>query len=342
MKKPIVLGFLSALAVTITVSGIGQIQSRFLSPVPDGYSIFESLKPRLENKKLKFRLQHDISLVPVVNAAQPYEKAHAYAVVDLDTGKVITSKDGDKQVPIASITKLMSAIVALDLGSPEDLFTVTERAANIIPTKIGVVPGQKLTINELLHAMLLTSANDAAEVMRDGFDTKYSRDTFVKAMNYKAEFLGLRHTHFANPQGFDDPANYSSAEDLAVLSQYALTNYPLLAQIVKKDYAFLPASKNHKQYDLYNWNGLIGVYPTAQGIKIGNTGDAGTTTVVVAARNGKKMAAVLLGAPGVLERDLWTAELLDIGYKESLGLTAVAVTEDDLRDKYATWKYFNN
>src|SRR5690606_3687251 len=96
----------------------------------------------------------------------------------------------------------------------------------------------------------------------------------------------------------------------------------------------------HKQFDLYNWNGLLGVYPGASGVKIGNTGDAQKTTIVTAERNGKKLLVVVLGAPGVLERDMWAAELLDLGFEKQYGMAPINVTEEQLRAKYKTWKYW--
>ena len=128
---------------------------------------------------------------------------------------------------------------------------------------------------------------------------------------------------------------------MILLSRYALTKYPLIAAIVKKDYQLLPKNKNHKQYDLYNWNGLLGVYPEVQGVKIGNTDKAGKTTVVLARRNGVKLLTVVLGAPSVLKRDLWAAKLLDIGFNNLKGLQMVGVGEDMLKEKYNTWKYWN-
>jgi len=109
----------------------------------------------------------------------------------------------------------------------------------------------------------------------------------------------------------------------------------------KKDYELLPENKNHKQFDLYNWNGLINVYPNTQGLKIGNTNDAGNTTVVLSEREGKKVLVVLLGAPGVVERDLWASQLLDYGFEKSKGLARVNLTDQDLLNKYATWQYWN-
>lgn len=315
--------------------------SLLLSPLPKKIDTFDSIKPRLQKKVNEFNLKQSSILIPKVQAAGEYDDASAYAVVDLDSGEVLAEKNLSEQLPIASITKVMTAIVALDLADSEEAFTVTKTAANKIPTKIGVIPGQKMTLKELLNASLMTSANDATEVIRDGIDEKYGEDgLFIKAMNEKAKFLKMKNSHFENPQGFDNSENYSTAEDLSILAHYALNNYPLIADIVKKEYEFLDANNNHKQFDLYNWNGLIGVYPNVYGLKIGNTERAGTTTVVASKRDGRNLLVVLLGAPDVLKRDLWTSQLLDMGF-EMMGVQSVNITEEDLRAKYATWQYWN-
>ncbi len=315
--------------------------NRWVSPITSEYNVIEMLRPRLQEKKLNFKLKKDLSLIPQSHAASTFDEAKAYGVVDLDTGEIIAEKGLSERLPIASLTKVMTAVVALDLVSPDESFYISKRAAAEIPTKIGVIPGQTMKLNELLHAILMTSANDAAEAIRDGIDRKYNQDgVFIEAMNIKAQAIGLKNSHFANPQGFDSPENYSSVEDLALLTQYALINYPLIAEIVKKDYQFLAANYNHKQFDLYNWNGLIGVYPNTYGMKIGNTGKAGVTTIVVSEREGKRIVAIVLGAPGILKRDLWAADLLDLGFEQQLSLKPVKVTEKQLKAKYASWKYF--
>ncbi len=320
---------------------------KLVMPIPQEEEIQETgamkiIKPLLEAVPNTFVLKNPTSpFFSPAHASSVMDSAAGYAVIDLDTGEIIAAKEGNVRLPIASITKTMTAVVALDLADKTELFTVSEHAASIEPTKIGVIPGEKMTVDELLHGLMLVSGNDAAEVIREGIDAKYNEKIFIKAMNEKAKILGLKNTHFSNPQGFDSPQNYSSVEDLAILTHYALTNYPELASIVSKDYYFLPANANHKQFDMYNWNGLIGVYPNAQGLKIGNTDDAGKTTVVTSTRNGKKMAAIVLGAPRILERDLWAAQLLDLGYERTLGLKPVKVTEEQLGKKYSTWKYWN-
>lgn len=341
----VLAGFLMAilpkLGVTVEGFSLSGSTASIISPLPAEEDPLKLIYPRLERKMNEFELTRESSIIPEAHAGGIYDDANAYVVIDFDTGKVIAEKDSRTPVAIASLTKVMTAVTALDLVLPEEEIVVSEAAQEMIPTKIGVVAGQKLTLNELLHALMMTSANDAAEVIKDGVNTKYGKDVFVKAMNAKAQFLGLQNTHFENPQGFDGDEHYSSAEDLAVLTHYAMVNYPLIAQVSKKDYLHLASNQSHKQFDLYNWNGLLEVYPGTMGVKIGNTGRAKKTTIVLSERGGRKVMAVLLGAPGVLERDLWTANLLDLAFETEFGLPPVKITEAQLKEKYASWKSFN-
>ncbi len=341
----IFIGTFLAMFIMVSLQYLGVRLSlkipKLVVPFPKNTQIMDKIRPKLEQKSNNFELKKSPQLIPSVHAASEFENAASYSVVDLDTGEILAEKNGNRRLPIASLTKIMTAVVSLDLAEPAELFTVTDKAVKVEPTTLGIIPGEKMSLEELLNGVLLTSANDATEEIRDGVNKKYNDDIFIKAMNEKAAYLGLTDTHFTNPQGFDDEGNYSSVEDLTKLTQYALINYPLFASIVKKDYQLLPPNQNHKQFDLYNWNGLVNVYPDVQGVKIGNTDDAGKTTIVLSTREGKKMLAVVLGAPGIVERDAWAAQLLDIGYKKTLGLVPVNVTEDQLKQKYSTWKYWN-
>lgn len=300
----------------------------------------DQVLPKLLNYENTFELKKPSTIITSAYAGAEYDSAAAYAVVDFDTGEVILSKNLDKQLRIASVTKIMTSIVALDLATPSELFTVTETASKAIPTRLALTPGEKMSVEELINAALLTSANDCAQLLQEGIDTKYGDKIFIDAMNEKAKFLGLKNSHFTNPQGFDNKYHYSSVEDVAILTRYAMTNYPLIAEVAKKEFEELEATPDHKYHWLNNWNGLVGVYPGAIGLKIGNTGEAGHTTSVVVEREGKKLIAVLLGAPGVLERDYWTSQILDAAF-DKVGVKAANITEEDLRAKYKTFKYFN-
>ena len=311
-----------------------------VSPLNSNQKILDNIIPKLEVKPLSFKLKNTTSLVSKAYAGGDYDQAAAYGVVDYDTGEILFEKNSQKMLPIASLTKLMTAVVALDLANPNDEFTVSPNAPRMIPTRLALTAGEKYTLEELLNAALLTSANDCTQVIAENIDAKYGQKVFVDAMNAKAAVLGLKSSHFTNPQGFDDGHPYSTIQDYAILTEYALKNYPTIAAIVVKDHEVLTGSQKHTEAYLNNWQGLIGVYPGAMGVKIGNTDDAGYTTAVVAERGGKKLITIVLGTPGIIQRDMWAAELLDAGFQKSAGLQPINVTESQLRAKYATWKYF--
>ncbi len=319
---------------------VPRLYHQSLIPVKEVDS-FAPLVSKLHKTKNTFNLKSPIQLVLQAHAAASYDNASSYIAIDMDNGQIIEGKNPDAPLPIASLTKVMSSVIGLDLMASTDEVTISQYSSLMPATTIGVVPGQKMQIQELLHAMLMTSANDAAQALHDGVNDAYHSDVFVRAMNEKATFLGLTHSHFANAEGFDDSNNYSSVKDLALLSHYALTNYPVIASIAQQDFLHMPADSFHKQYDLNNWNGLLGVYPGVYGLKIGNTGQAGYTTIVASERNGHRVLVVLLGTPGVLERDQWAADLLDTAFNDAYNLPPVGVTADALRAKYATWQYWN-
>lgn len=321
----------------------------FLSPLPQRINrgtiffqkidILEKVKPKLEQKQHEFKLKK--SLIPILSAGSDYDGAQAYGVIDFDSGEIIAEKNLSEKLSIASLTKIMTAVVALDLASLDETFTVSKLASVQIPTKVMLKPGEKYSLSQLLAHALISSANDSAQVIKEGIDTKFGQEVFIKAMNAKAQVLGLKNTHFENPQGLDGYNHFSTIEDLSILSHYAMEEYPIIAQIVGKEVEDLTQNGADMRFYLQNWNGLLGVYPGISGIKIGNTDKAGVCTTVLSEREGKKVLVVLLGAPGVLERDLWAGQLLDLGFSKISNLTPVNITEAQLKEKYASWKYFN-
>lgn len=313
------------------------VKKPWISPAPKAPDILHQIEPKLKLKENNFQLKK--SLISPVSAGSDYEQASAYSVVNFDSGDVLASKKLSDPLPIASLTKIMTAVVGLDLANLDEKFTVSDQAAAEPPTKVMLKSGEQYSFKDLLSFMLVSSANDSAQVIKEGIDNKFGQDIFIDAMNKKAQILGLTHTHFTNAEGLDSPDNYSSVEDLSILSHYAVANYPLITQLVREGSLDLTGNTDLRFY-LNNWNGLLGVYPGVQGVKIGNTEKAGSTTIVLSERDGKKVLAVILGAPGVLQRDLWAGELLDLGFNKLAGLPPVSVTEDELRAKYASWKYF--
>lgn len=311
------------------------------TPLPKKVDPLERVRVKLQGLYNNFQLQI-VAAFPqdFGNSNNLLEQASAYGAMDFDNGQVLFSKNLNLKLPIASLTKIMTAVVALDLASPDVRFPVSERAAAQLPTKVMLKPGENYPLEELLKFALITSANDSVEVIKEGINAKYDSDIFVQSMNIKAQVIGLHDTHFANAEGYDNEGNFSSVGDLMLLAHYAIEHYPLIAQIVREDHEDLTNNGSDLRFYLNNWNGLLGVYPGVLGIKIGNTEKGGYTSVVLSERENKKVLAVVLGAPGVLERDLSAAELLDLGFNKLQGLSPIGLTEDQLKQKYASWKYF--
>ncbi|MBI2086166.1 D-alanyl-D-alanine carboxypeptidase [Candidatus Daviesbacteria bacterium] len=340
MVKRFFRTFLITLCLTFLMVVISHfhIKTGLISPQLKTQDILEKIQPKLERKQNNFYLKKQF--IQNVSAGSEYDQAVSYAVVDYDSGQILLSKNLSGRLPMASLTKVMTAVVALDLAKPDEQFTVSDKAALQIPTKVMLKAGEKFSLENLLQQMLISSANDSAETLKEGIDAKFNQAIFIKAMNLKAQIIGLKDTHFTNAEGFDSRNHYSSVEDLSVLAVYALKQYPLIAQTVSRQFADLTEGGADNRFYLNNWNGLLGVYPGAFGVKIGNTQKAGNCTIVASERGDKKIVAVILGAPGVLERDLWASELLDLGFSKLANLPAVGVTEDQLKAKYASWKYY--
>lgn len=331
------LGIFLAIIISFapfTTQSQAQQMASPISPVDP----FDQVQLKLEEKSNNLTLKRPVSLIETAQAAGDFNDASSYIVVDMDGGEIILEKSSSQALYIASLTKVMTAIVASDLMDLNEQIVVSESAPKVVPTNMGLIPGHSWTLEELLHGLLMTSSNDTANAIKEGIDAKYGEGTFIRAMNAKSKFIGLKTSSFDNPQGFDGIENFSTAEDLALLTMYFYKNYPELKSIASKEFQFFPETLSHKQADLYNWNGLLGVYPGSYGLKIGNTSKAGKTTIVASEREGKKVLVVLLGAPGILERDLWAAQLLDLGFSNKFQLAMANVTKDQLKAKYATWK----
>jgi len=137
-----------------------KITSGITSPLPSDWSVFDVVGSKLKQKSNSYQLKREVGFISEAVAASDYEMANAYIVVDYDSGKILAEKNISQRLPIASLTKIMTAIIALDLAPSDEQFSVSSQAASIPPTKIGVVPNQKMSNNELLHAVMLTSANE--------------------------------------------------------------------------------------------------------------------------------------------------------------------------------------
>ncbi len=243
-----------------------------------------------------------------ISPAKPTVSAESAILIEAESGRVIYEKQSDKPLPMASTTKVMTALVALSLASPETVITVSPLAVGIEGSSIYLTAGEKLTLEELLYALLLESANDAAAAIATGLCG--SIEEFANEMNRKAEALGLKSTHFTNPHGLDDEEHYTTAEELAIIAKKALEN-DLIATIVATGKASIPSPEGARGRLLINHNKLLRLYQGCIGVKTGYTKRSGRCLVSAAERDGVRLIAVTINAP-----DDWSdhKSLYDYGF----------------------------
>jgi D-alanyl-D-alanine carboxypeptidase (penicillin-binding protein 5/6) len=251
----------------------------------------------------------------------PKVDAAAGILVDAGTGSILWARSPHTPLPPASTTKVLSTLVALQNFDPERVVTVTADALHQAgdETVMGLKPGNQLTVHELLDGMLTVSGNDAATAL--AVDT-VGMDVFVNAMNQQVGALGLHDSHFVTPVGLDDPRQRASAYDLAAIAATDVAQFPLFRQIVSQTDMVLAASPQHPEFDLSNLNRLLRLYPAADGIKPGYTGDAGACLIGMAERDGHRLISVVLNAPALYSD---TRALLDWGFTQE-GLPSLLPT----------------
>jgi D-alanyl-D-alanine carboxypeptidase len=245
---------------------------------------------------------HPIAEIPSI-------KGRAAIVVDLTAGQILYQQDQGTRYAEASLTKMMTALVAADLTPLDTVITVPDGATQVEPNHMGISTGEKLTVRELLEGMLLDSGNDAAEAIAMGI---VDRPKFIDFMNQKAAALHLRASHFTNPSGLDEADHYSSAYDLAVVGATLLADYPELRTIVGSKQVSIYSTPQHKAFNPINIDRLLSTYPGAIGIKPGYTGAAGYCLAAAATRNGRTILVVVLGST---QHFTDAATLLDFGFK---------------------------
>ncbi len=248
----------------------------------------------------------------LATSRQPYLPIYGQAayLVDLDTRLVLWERDPETSRAPASLTKLMTAMVAVDdAGSLDRIVEVATAATQVSPSVMGLSPGEKLTVRELLAGLFLDSGNDAAEALARGI---VPRERFIRQMNQKASSIGLTASRFVNPSGLDASGHGMSAHDLAHVAAYLDQYYPELAAIAATKDIAIPATATHKAFYPHNLNRLLWTYEGATGLKTGLTDDAGGCWLATATRNGRHLVAVVLNATGHSADD--AALLLDYGF----------------------------
>jgi D-alanyl-D-alanine carboxypeptidase len=237
--------------------------------------------------------------------------AQSAILVDPDRGEVLVDFDARSRRAPASLTKLMTVLVALDHVSLDHVITVTPEEAWSSPdwTAMGLTAGEQLTVRELLYGIFLVSGNDAAEALAQGVEP---RDQFIGEMNVKAAELGLHDTHFSNPSGLDQEGLYSSSYDMAVIASTLWNRHPEVMPIAATAAVDLPADGRHKDFQLLTLNKLLlWGYPGATGLKTGYTWDAGGCVAGTAQRGARRLVAIVMGSD-VFFTD--AAKLLDYGF----------------------------
>ena len=232
--------------------------------------------------------------------------AESAIVVETSTGRTVFEKDADTRRPMASTTKIMTALIALEAGDTARQVSVSGKAVGVEGSSVYLKSGDSLTLDDLVWALMLESANDAAAAI--AIEVAGSVDAFAELMNAKAAELGLKDTHFTNPHGLDNENHYTTASDLARLAAYALKN-ERFREIVSTYRHNI--SVGGETRCLLNHNKLLKLYDGAIGVKTGYTKRSGRCLVSAAERGGVTLVAVTLGAP-----DDWNDHraMLDCGF----------------------------
>ncbi|HEY5003357.1 MAG TPA: transglycosylase domain-containing protein [Ktedonobacteraceae bacterium] len=258
-----------------------------------------------------------LNILPILTAQSAY-------LIDGNTDKVLANSNGQQQLPMASTSKIMTALVALQYANVDQVVTIQQDAVDEVKNNQGssaqLVAGDSMTLRDLLYGLMLPSGDDAAIAIADA--VAGSPANFVTLMNQYAQNLQLTHTYYINPDGLTYRAtrgtleyNYTSASDLVHLAQIALQN-PLFAQIVQSSTYNVPPTLYHHSYDWVNTNTLLSTYPGTIGIKTGSTQEAGACLVFSAVRDGQYLIGAVLHAGTITSDQRFTdaAKLLDWGF----------------------------
>lgn len=268
-------------------------------------------------------------------APPPKLPAKAAILTVLNTGQRLYGLNAQKELPIASTTKLMTALQVLEHASLGEVVADPDYHFAAADSQIYLVPGERMSVHDLMIAMLVPSADDAAQDLAYNIGG-HSVTRFIAMMNQGARKLGLTHTHYSTPSGLDTPGNYSSASDLVKLAGYLLEHYQFFAHVVALPHAVLQTG-NHPRY-VVSRNDLVSRVPWIHGVKTGHTSKAGYVLVAEGQRDGMTLLSAVLGTPSEAARDSSTLALLDWGYANfrlTSPLTAGAVVARPTANGYS-------
>ena len=237
-------------------------------------------------------------------------------LIEANSGKIIFEKEINKEVSVASMTKMVAQIIILEEIKAkhikwDDIATVSKNASDMGGSQIYLEQGEKITLEDLMKGISVASGNDATVAMAEYISG--SEEKFVKRMNKKVKELGLVHTHFTNCTGLDEKNHYSSAYDMAMIARELVVNYPEILKFssIYEDYL---RENTNKKFWLVNTNKLIAGYEGTDGLKTGHTDDAGYCLAATTKRNNVRLIAIVLGEKESKTRNKETMELLDYGF----------------------------
>jgi|SRR5680860_22656 len=247
----------------------------------------------------------------VLSDGLPRVSASSAVLMDVLTGDILFGKQADTRRAPASTTKIMTAILGLELGRPDEVVTVSPKAADIGEATLHLDPGERITLYELITGALVRSGNDACVAIAEHISG--SEEQFVKLMNKKALALGAQNTHFENTNGLPRKGHYSTAKDLALMARHGL-KLPQFASIIRQKETEIHFIEPDVFMDLRNTNKLLWNYPYANGVKTGTTTAAGKCLVASATKEGRKLVVVVLNAP---DRFGDAQKLLEWGFEKT-------------------------
>lgn len=239
----------------------------------------------------------------------PSISAKSALLYDLTAQKAVFSKNPNEKLPMASLAKIMTAIIALEYPKKDSKYIVS-KSDLVGENSMGLTNGEILSLEELLYGLILPSGNDAAETLASNYIGE--RTKFIEAMNNKAKSLGLSNTHFTNPSGLEgDGKQYTTAYDLLIITKYAL-KFPLFRKVAATVDYHIPYTPFHKEFYFYNETNLLTSYPGVKGVKTGFTDEAGFCLVTYLDYEGHEIIGIILGSNNRREE---MKELLDYSLK---------------------------
>jgi len=255
-------------------------------------------------------------------AFSPNTTAKGAVVLEVSSGRILFQKNAYLKMPMASTTKIMTAILAIEQGNLKDTVMISDRAAGVEGSSLYLIKGEKISLENLLYGLMLRSGNDAAVAVAEHVGGNV--EDFVAMMNQKALEIGAKDTHFTNPNGLHDDAHYTTAYDLALLSAYAMKN-PTFRTIVSTKSIKITGEGLSDTRSLQNNNDLLWQYKGGNGIKTGYTTVSKRCLVSAASRSGMQLVCVVLNCQSWFEESM---ALLDYGFTEYKPTTILKTNEN--------------